>query len=108
MIAASFPTDAEGAPLSGYVQVATTSGGALILDASRDAALPDGAGVLSEGAGRYARAALGTHADRVLECRWERNDERGHEKISAALSRNPTVTITQSDLPPHEWMGENS
>lgn len=94
----------------GFVQVGATSTGSLILDASRDAAVPQGATVLSVGAGRYSRAALGTRADRVLEAIWTKGSgstmERGREKINAALARNPTVKIIATDLAPHEWMGE--
>jgi hypothetical protein len=105
VIAASFPVDAEGNRLAGYVQVATTSGGALILDASRDAALPDGASVLSKGAGRYARTVLGTHSDRVLEAVWQELDEtlvRGKRAEATALG----ATIVEDNLTPHRWLGE--
>lgn len=94
----------------GFVQVGSTPDGLLILDAEPRAVLPEGTTVLSAGSGRYARAALGAHADRVLDATWERTvrgkKERGRGKMAEALAHNPTVTITGSDITPHLWMGE--
>lgn len=112
ILAAAFPTDSEGAPLAGYVHVATAEDARLILDAEPRAAVPDGADVLSEGRGRYGRTALGTAADRVLEATWERtvdtSKEIVREKVSQALARNPTVELTGTDLVPHRWAGEEA
>lgn len=109
--AAAIPADDEGVPSPFFVQVGTTGDGRVVLDAEDRAQVPEGAEVVSEGAGRYARAALGTIADRVLKAIWERgtgeDKERRREKVTAANSRNPTVTIIESDIPPHRWLGES-
>lgn len=98
----------------GFVQVGTTSGGKLILDASRDAVLLESATVLSEGAGRYARAALGTHADLTLDAVWSETTTTGAGK--SAVTTTETVrgkvveadaaTTVEADIVPHRWLGE--
>lgn len=103
--------EATALPVSaGYVQIGTTADGRVLLDAATGAPLPTGAVEVSKGAGRYERAALGTRADRVLDATWDKTvngaKERVREKMHAAVARNPTITILESDLPPHRWLGE--
>lgn len=104
----TFPSDAEGNPLPGYVKVGDHTDGRVYVDCADEA--PEGAEIIAEGLSRYADIIGTDHAEQVLEATWDalldgqNVIKRG--KQGPARARGDIPLSIEEDLPPHTWLGD--